>query len=98
VNSLKDDDSQVWNFVSEPDLHPIKVKVNVNKPGTAPGLIFIAPYTGNREYSVTQTGSLIMDQAGIPVWFRPIKYPLINMNFRVQCYKGSLYLRCGKER
>ncbi|MDN4523602.1 arylsulfotransferase family protein [Fictibacillus fluitans] len=85
-----EDDSQVWNFVSEPNLHPIKVKVNVNKRGTQPGLIFVAPYTGNREETIAQPGSLIMDQAGNPVWFKPLKNRLIqNTDFKVQCYKGK---------
>ncbi len=32
---------QVWSFVSEPDLHPMKITVNVLNPGIAPGFIFV---------------------------------------------------------
>ncbi len=81
---------QVWNFVSAPGLHPMKVTVNVDKPGTAPGLLFIAPYTSFEANMIGQTGSLIMDQAGNPVWFRPLESIYIqNMDFKVQSYKGQ---------
>lgn len=50
--------SQVWNFVSDPDLHPMRVTINVNKPGTASGLIFVAPYTSYEATMVGQTGAL----------------------------------------
>lgn len=79
---------QVWDFVSAPDLHPMKVTINVNKPGTAPGFIFVAPYTTFEASMIGQTGSLIMDQAGNPVWFRPLDNRFIqNTDFKVQCYK-----------
>jgi hypothetical protein len=82
--------SQVWDFVSAPDLHPMKVTVNVNIPGTAPGFLFVAPYTIFVAPMTGQTGSLIMDQTGNPVWFRPLDSRFIqNMDFKVQCYKGK---------
>ncbi|MCJ7986781.1 hypothetical protein MUB16_27105 [Priestia sp. OVL9] len=34
---------QVWNFVSAPNLHPMKVTINVNKPGTAPAYYLLRP-------------------------------------------------------
>jgi hypothetical protein len=37
--------AQVWSFVSEPKLHPMKVTVNTYEPGTSAGLVFVAPYT-----------------------------------------------------
>ena len=85
----KDNLPQVWDFVSEPDLHPMKVTVNVDKPGTAPGSIFVAPFTLYGADMIGQTGSLIMDQAGNPVWFNPLcsKY-IQNADFRVQAYHG----------
>lgn len=80
--------SQVWNFVSEPYLYPMKVTINVNIPGTAPGLIFVAPYTLYEATMIGQTGALIMDQAGNPIWFRPLDSRYIqNSDFRVQSYK-----------
>ncbi|NFE79393.1 hypothetical protein FC820_03130 [Clostridium sporogenes] len=82
--------SQVWNFVSAPALHPMKVTINVDKPGTASGLIFVAPYTSYEATMIGQTGSLIMDQYGNPVWFRPLDSIYIqNSDFKVQCYKGE---------
>ncbi len=85
----KNNGNQAWKFVSAPSLHPMKVKINVNKPGTASGLIFVSPYTGFGEKLIGQTGSLIMDQAGNPVWFRPLdsRYKQ-NTDFRVQSLKG----------
>ena len=82
--------SQVWNFVSAPELHPMKVTINVNKPGTASGLIFVAPYTSYEETMIGQTGALILDQAGNPVWFRPLasRYEQ-NTDFKVQFYRGK---------
>jgi hypothetical protein len=83
------EDSQVWNFVSAPALHPMKVTINVNKPGTASGLIFVAPYTLYEATMIGQTGSLIMDQSGNPVWFRPLESRYIqNSDFRMQYYCG----------
>ena len=80
--------SQVWNFVSAPNLHPMKVTINMNKGGTASGLIFVAPYTAYGETMIGQTGALIMDQAGNPVWFRPLDSRYVqNTDFRVQYYK-----------
>jgi hypothetical protein len=80
---------KVWNFVSAPALHPMKVNLNINKPGTAPGLIFVAPYTAYEETMIGQTGALIMDQRGNPVWFRPLDSIYTqNSDFRVQSYHG----------
>jgi hypothetical protein len=81
---------QVWSFVSAPALHPMKVTINVNKPGTAPGFLFVAPYTAFGATMIGQTGALIMDQMGNPVWFRPLDSRFIqNTDFRVQFYKGK---------
>ncbi|WP_312354833.1 arylsulfotransferase family protein [Aminipila sp.] len=81
---------QVWSFASAPCLHPMKVSININKPGTAPGLIFVAPYTSYEAAMIGQTGSLIMDQDGNPVWFRPLPSRYIqNMDFRMQFFRGK---------
>lgn len=80
----------VWNFVSAPALHPMKVTINVNQPGTAPGLIFVTPYAFYGAPMMGQTGALMMDQAGNPVWFRPrdSRYEQ-NTDFRAQSYEGK---------
>ena len=80
---------QVWNFISAPYLHPMRVTLNVKKPGTAPGLIFVAPYTGYGNEMIGQTGALIMDRQGNPVWFRPLEDRTVqNTDFRMQYYHG----------
>ena len=76
----------VWSFVSAPQLQPMRVRVVAHRPGTARGQIFVAPYsTGTM---VGQTGSLIMDNTGSPVWFRPLSSTrLQNADFTVQTYR-----------
>lgn len=79
------DSPQVWSFVSEPDLHPMKVTVNTNLPGTSSGLIFLAPYSFSADATYGQAGSLILDNQGNPFWFRPTgDKNLMNTDFRVQ--------------
>lgn len=68
----------------------MKVTITTNKPGTAPGLLFVAPYTVYGAAMIGQTGALIMDQTGNPVWFRPLASRYIqNTDFRVQTYCGN---------
>lgn len=82
--------SQVWSFVSEPNLHPMKVTVNQIQAGLAPGLIFVAPYAFSADALYGQPGSLIMDNEGNPIWFRPLSdASLMNTDFRVQSYNGK---------
>jgi len=84
---------QVWSFKSEPDLHPMKVEILTNKKGTSPGYIFVAPYTLSEDAMYGQTGSLIMDNCGNPIWFRPLSSPnLMNIDFRVQTLWGKQVL------
>ncbi|MEU1801595.1 arylsulfotransferase family protein [Streptomyces sp. NPDC019937] len=75
----------VWSFVSAPELHPMRVSVTTRRKGTAPGHIFVAPYsTGTM---IGQTGSLIVRNSGDPVWFRPLPSTrLQNADFKVQTY------------
>ena len=79
----------VWSFVSEPYLRPMKVSVNLNKPGTSNGLVFTAPYTYSSVALYGQTGSLMLESNGDPIWFRPLSSPnLMNTDFRVQRLNG----------
>lgn len=85
INSPK-----VWSFVSEPHLHPMKVKVKTFKRGTSSGLIFVAPYAFSEDSMYGQSGSLILDNEGNPVWFRPLSTPnLMNSDFRMQTFDGK---------
>lgn len=82
------DSPQVWSFVSAPKLHPMKVVVNRFEPGTSGGFIFLAPYGFSLNPMYGQTGSLILDNAGNPIWFRPLpSVNLMNTDFRVQTYR-----------
>lgn len=80
----------VWSFVSEPNLHPMRIRLNVFKPGLAPGLIFLAPYAFSDDATYGQSGALIVNNVGTPVWFRPLSSPnLMNTDFRVQTLFGK---------
>jgi hypothetical protein len=84
---------QVWSFVSAPNLHPMKVTVNTYLPGTSSGFIFVAPYAFSDNATYGQTGSLMMDNDGNPIWFRPLNTPnLMNTDFRVQKLAGKRVL------
>jgi len=76
----------VWSFQSAPRLHPMRVTVTAHRPGTARGRILIAPFSASR--MVGQTGALILDNAGNPVWFRPLPSTrLQNADLKVQAYR-----------
>lgn len=81
---------EVWSFVSEPNLHPMKITVNIFNPGTSSGLIFLAPYGFSADPIIGQPGSLILDNLGNPFWFRPLDSPnLMNTDFRMQTLYGK---------
>jgi hypothetical protein len=76
----------VWNFRSRPDLSPPAVEVTTQAHDTAPGYIFVSPEKGNQG----QGGSLIVDDHGQVVWFRPLqgRYGRAH-NLKVQSYRGK---------
>jgi hypothetical protein len=73
--------SGVWSFASAPQLHPMRVNVLKLQPGASLNPVFVAPYDQLTDPTalVGQTGLLIMDRAGNPIWFRPV-----SSNNRVQ--------------
>jgi hypothetical protein len=73
----------VQSYASRKDLSPPAVAVSTNKPGTAPGLVFLAPKAGRG-----QDGPMIIDNQGHLVWFKPMKGK-IAADFRVQTYQGK---------
>lgn len=82
--------SQVWSFVSEPRLHPMKITVNRFDSGTSSDPIFLAPYGFSGHAMYGQSGALILDNEGNPIWFRPLRSPdLMNNDFRMQTYQGK---------
>lgn len=87
------DSPQVWSFVSEPHLHPMRINVITHKPGTSHGFLFLAPYTFSLNALYGQPGALILDNKGNPIWFRPLSSPnLMNTDFRVQKLHGKKVL------
>jgi len=68
---------------SRPDLRIPGLAVDVNKPGTDPGLIFLAPYGPSN----AQVGAVIADGSGQPVWEHPTAGDEV-YNFQVQTYRG----------
>jgi hypothetical protein len=83
----------VWAFHSRPDLGPPAVEVTTRAHDTAPGYIFVAP----EQDGAAQGGSLIIDDHGQVVWFRPLQgSPGRAMNFGVQSYRGRDVLTWGE--
>ena len=82
-----------WAFRTRPDLTPPAVEVNAQAHDTAPGYIFVAPEEGG----AGQGGSMIFDDRGEVVWFRPLDAPHGRpMNFGVQTYRGEPVLTWGE--
>lgn len=82
-----------WSFVSDPDRHPARLSVLVDRPSRAPGLIFVAPIRGPRRGRLYgQRGPLITDAAGVPVWSYPLAPGQSAMGFRPQLYRGRRVL------
>jgi hypothetical protein len=81
-------------FRSRPDLSPPTIEVNTPAhDGTAPGYTFIAPDKGGG----AQSGSMIVDDRGQVVWFRPLRRESGRvMNFQVQNYRGEPVLTWGE--
>src|SRR5919106_890485 len=80
---------QVWAFRSRPDLSPPAVEVTKKAHHTPPGYTFVAP-----EKSLTrQGGSMIVDDSGEVVWFRPLqgRYGRAH-DLKVQSYRGNSVL------
>jgi hypothetical protein len=82
--------ADVWSFVSEPTLHPMKVTINTHDPATDPGYVALAPYSFSAHATYGQAGALIYDNNANPVWFRPTgNVNLMNTDFRVQQLNGK---------
>src|SRR5215218_6861376 len=79
----------VWAFRSRPDLSPPAVEVTTQAHDTAPGYIFVAPEKG----VTRQGGSMIVDDRGEVVWFRPLqgRYGRAH-DLKVQSYRGKSVL------
>jgi hypothetical protein len=86
-NATPEPRADVWTFRSRPDLGPPAVEVIAQAHDTAaPGYIFLAPEEGDAR----QGGSMIVDDRGEVVWFRPLqgRYGRPH-DFKVQSYRGK---------
>jgi hypothetical protein len=79
-----------WAFRSRPDLSPPAVEVAKKAHDTAPGYIFVTPEEGGSG----QGGSMIFDDRGEVVWFRPLQKGTYGRahDFKVQSYRGKSVL------
>jgi hypothetical protein len=75
----------VWSFRSRPDLSPPVVEVTKQTPDTASGYILVGPEEGG----AGQGGSMIIDDGGQVVWFRPLQSSHGRaMNLKMHSYRG----------
>ncbi len=76
---------EAWSFRTRPDLKPPAVTIDTRAHDTVDGFVFVAPKKGKGQF-----GCLILDDAGEPVWFRPLEdQELYPMDFKVQSYGGE---------
>jgi arylsulfotransferase ASST len=80
----------VSTYRSRPDLRPPDIEVRKAGSGTAPGYIFIAPKRvfGAKERPGLQSGPMIIDDTGEPVWFAQNDQGNVT-DFREQTYQGK---------
>ncbi len=78
-----------WSFVSEPGLHPAKLQVLERKSGLAPGDFLLNSEGLHRigQHAAGQSGPLIVDSRGQPVWFLPTKPG--GLDFEQEAYNGQ---------
>jgi hypothetical protein len=76
-------------YKSRPDLHPPEIEVLKHAQGTAGGFVFIAPKKvfGAKPRKGLQSGPLMLDDAGRPVFFAANDKGNVT-DFRVQQYQG----------
>jgi hypothetical protein len=75
---------------------PPNVAILLRTPGTARGLIFVAPKTAPSE--TRPLGPQIVDNQGRPVWFYPVTNGQMATDFRVQRYHGQPVLTWSQEK
>jgi EmrB/QacA subfamily drug resistance transporter len=81
-----------YSFVTEPTLHPPKIRVTQRVPTSqlAPGYILATNfYDLNEPPLIGQSGPLILDRRLQPVWFQPIPEKLVAANLSPQTYEGK---------
>ncbi len=81
-----------YSFVSEPTLHPPKLKREGSTAAAelASGYIFTTNfYNLNYPPLIGQSGPLILDNKLQPVWFKPVPERLVASNLSLQTYEGK---------
>jgi EmrB/QacA subfamily drug resistance transporter len=81
-----------YSFVTEPGLHPPKIRATYHAPSSAlaPGYIFTANfYDLNEPPIVGQSGPLILDRNLQPVWFQPVPEKVVASNLALQTYEDK---------
>jgi hypothetical protein len=82
-----------WIFRTRPDLSPPAVEVTTRARDAAQGHIFVAPEEGGSG----QGGSMVFDDRGEVVWFRPLSGTQGRaMSFGIQTYRGEQVLTWGE--
>jgi hypothetical protein len=79
------DAGKTRRFRSRRDLAPPVVTVDPGPRQTAPGYVFLSPKSKKDQ---KQAGPMIVDDAGRPVYFRPLPGIQAATDFRTQVYKG----------
>lgn len=74
---------KVVGFVTQPKIRMTGVKVTVNRPGQAPGLIFVAPRRGAGADALE-----LLDGNGRLVWFNAVPRGLSATDLRMQTFRG----------
>jgi hypothetical protein len=73
-------------YRSRPDLSPPRTTIDVRRPGTGSGLLFL---NGRNRTGRGQQGPLIVDDAGEVVWFKPVGERRKATDVRTQTYQGN---------
>ena len=84
--------SEIYTFVTEPSLHPPKLRVEgkTKTSRLAPGLILTANFYDLSEPPlIGQSGPLILDDKLQPVWFEPVPEKVVASNLEEQTYEGK---------
>jgi hypothetical protein len=76
----------IRTFITRPDLRPPRLTIRHPARGTPDGYLFIAPTSGPG-----QRGTLIFDNHGEPIWFRPVT-PVSATAFRASTLRGKSVL------
>jgi hypothetical protein len=82
-----------FTFVATPKLHPAKITIKRHRPASklAPGYLMVAsfPDLTQNKLMAGQSGPLILDNRGQPVWFKPVPTDVLANNLTTQRYDGK---------